>query len=295
MNYQKLLLLLSCIFICSSAFTQSIDLRDHEAFFNTKKAAYGTALEEYGLVPYMIVGELEVRKQKVILELQTGSWDQLSDKALADGHIELAQMLMNQMLFVFNLEPTQAIIKVDLGKETIFIKYEEVKNNNTSENELSLAVSQRTKQSTIDSHLMIEVKDLDIPSSNMVSSEMTIKELKDKLAQGLDSYFKTKEANFSLDDYEMKVYKRIKNELKIRVRNVKQVVYTKKSYYEAIDISFVFVPKQGEVLINYTLYSKYGSGIFSSPFEEDYIDTPEEETKQFDMDLQELIIKSIGK
>lgn len=261
------------------------DLREYEDFFRQKETAFQEWMQKSELNKYIIYERLEVRKKKVNIVLRSSAWDALSDSTKKQMGISLDQLLMNKSLFIFNLEPEQVLIKVDQGLQTLFIEYEGTDVN------IKLSSSYRKNQGTVTGNLEVEVGQLNLPESETYTTDQTIDILKKKLHKALDEYFKEKEVKWKFGDYSLKPYFKMKNQLKIKVRNVQNIV--ERGYYEAINIDFFFTEANGKVSINYTLNCKYGSGILFSPFEEDYLEVDKKKMENFDNDLQEMILTAL--
>lgn len=287
----KLLRLACCIIsmmvVDFSSFAQvETDLRDYEDFFKDKGANISEWLDHSNLGKYIRYRDIDLMEDQVNFSFRSLGWEILNDSVKANTGISLEELLMDKLQFIFNLEPQQVLMNVNQGKYTLFFEYREI------DDQLILSVESRKNMGTISADLDISIENISLAGRNTLSSDQTIEELKKILFQTLDEYFKDKEVSFlKQGKYDMKAYFRIKNRLKLKVRNVQDIV--ERGYYEAINIDFLFMENNGKVNINYTLNCKYGSGIFLSPFEEDYKESDEKKVESFNDDLQEMIVTAL--
>lgn len=282
------LCVISILLVGSSVFAQiETDLRDYEDFFFDKESGISAWLKKSNLNKYIQYQDLDLMEDQANFSFKSANWENLNDSVKGKSGISLEELLMDKLQFIFNLEPNQVLLNVNQGASTIFFEYKEVGN------QLTLSSESRKNMGTLTGNLDIPIGDLKLQSSNSFSSDQTIDALKNMLHQTLDEYFKEKKLSFlKQGKYSMKAYFKVKNRLKLKVRNVQDIV--ERGYYEAINIDFLFTEGDGKVMINYTLNCKYGSGIFLSPFEEDYQESDEKKMEAFNEDLQEMILQALN-
>ena len=271
----KLLILLLSI----AAITKA-QQNKHTKFYISKIPEFKEWLDYSNIGDVIAFDTIEVKKNKINLLLNVynkkenklydkDTYFMLDDTIKRQYNISAAQFLFDKFYFLMDLKPDTVVLpdtvelEININTQDAFIDI--WKENN------ELVVDLLIKMGGTDGKVKVQLKDIKGIKRNQIKNvNSTIGSIKTKLITQLrDSY---KEFETVFEDYKFKIKNQLENELDIEISNVKEIVIRDESFFEHLDIKFLFFKENEAISIFYTIRGKYASGFIWSPKNDDYYD-----------------------
>lgn len=274
------------ITIFTGFFANAQNLTEYNDFFIKKIPEYRSWLNQSNMGAILRVDTIEVSDEELLLKLQCFDTlrNSLADKANLDSldvnlrHINqtYSEVLFDKLVFLMDLEKTEAKIKIDCNEALVYVKYSNGK----------ILTKPMTKMGEVADGHKIKINSIKgINKKGSTSVNETIDIVKNKLITELEKEYEKYEPMF--EDFDFEVVSRLGNELVIEINNVVELVISDDSYFEHISVKFQFTEDEDELKVDYVIRAKYGSGIIWAPKSSDYYDM----TPKYQSDLEKFSIK----